>query len=183
MTKRPPSLIRRVVIAFTSFRRILKDVEFARSVAELAADEEPPRVEAHATLAPASLEHSTTDSALLLLGLLQKEGRLIDFLHEEIKTYSDQEVGAAARVVHQGCQKILDDYLTISPVRSEPEGSRITLEPGFDSTAMRPTGNVVGNPPFIGALVHRGWRVTETRLPQVAASRNLNILAAAEVEL
>jgi hypothetical protein len=183
MATRAPSLIRRAFIAFTSFRRVLKDPDFAQGVARLAANETAADAINRATLAPAPLATSTTDSALLLLGLMQKEGRLVDFLHEDIKTYSDQEVGAAARIVHQGCQRVLQDYLTITPVRSEPEGSRVTLEPGFDSAAMRPTGHVVGTPPFTGALVHRGWRVTETRLPQVAGGHNLTILAAAEVEL
>lgn len=132
---------------------------------------------------PAELEKAPPDSALLLLGLLQKEGRLLDFLHEDIKSYSDQEVGAAARVVHQGCQRVLHDYLTIAPVRDEPEGSRLTLEPGFDAAAIRPTGNLIGDPPFTGRLAHRGWRVVETRLPQLASTHDLRILAPAEVEL
>jgi hypothetical protein len=118
-----------------------------------------------------------------LLGLLQREGRLVDFLHENIQSYSDQEVGAAARVVHHGCQRVLNEYLTITPVRDEPEGSRITLQRGFDASAIRPTGQVVGEPPFTGTLLHRGWRVTETRLPQLTSTHDLRILAAAEVEL
>ncbi len=132
---------------------------------------------------PDALEKAPPDSALLLLGLLQKEGRLLDFLQEDIKSYSDQEVGAAARVLHQGCQRVLREHLKIAPVRDEPEGSRITLEQGFDAASIRPTGNLVGDPPFTGSLVHRGWRVVETRLPQVASGHDLRILAAAEVEL
>ena len=68
-------------------------------------------------------------------------------------------------------------------MREEPEGSRVTLAPGFDASANRPTGNVVGDPPFQGTLVHRGWRVTGMDLPKTTGGHDLRILAAAEVEL
>lgn len=130
-----------------------------------------------------ALEKAPPDSALLLLSLLQKEGRFIDFMQEDVASYSDQEVGAAARVVHQGCGKVLDEYLHIAPVRSETEGAQVTLEPGFNPSEVRPTGQFVGEPPFTGALVHRGWKATDIQLPKIASSHDLRILAAAEVEL
>ncbi|MCG6896075.1 MAG: DUF2760 domain-containing protein [Thiocapsa sp.] len=178
-----PSFFRRAFIAFTSFRRALKDPGFAQAVSALAKAEAGRPQARPAGPATVPLAAAQPDSALLLLGLLQKEGRLLDFLKEDIKTYSDQEVGAAARIVHQGCQQVLNAHLKIAPVRDEPEGSRVTLEPGFDASAMRPTGNVVGDPPFVGALVHRGWRVVEMDLPRVTGGHDLRILAAAEVEL
>ena len=97
--------------------------------------------------------------------------------------YADADVGAAARVVHEGCRKVLRDNFTISPVRTEVEGSRITLAEGFDAAAIRITGNVVGQPPFKGSITHRGWRVDETRLPKLASGHELRIVAPAEVEL
>jgi hypothetical protein len=131
----------------------------------------------------AVLQSAGPDSALVLLSLLQKEGRFVDFLQEDVSGYSDQEVGAAARVVHEGCQRVLRDHLSIEPVRQEAEGSSVTLPKGFDPAAVRPTGNVIGEPPFTGSLVHRGWRAVEVRLPKVSSSRDVRILAAAEVEL
>lgn len=131
----------------------------------------------------AVLQESGPDSALVLLSLLQKEGRFLDFLQEEVSGYSDHEVGAAARVVHDGCRRVLDDHLSIAPVRDEAEGSQVTLQKGFDPSAERPTGHVIGEPPFTGSLVHRGWRALDVRLPQVASSRDVRILAPAEVEL
>jgi hypothetical protein len=131
----------------------------------------------------ATLQEAGPDSALVLLSLFQKEGRFVDFLEEDVSGYSDQEVGAAARVVHDGCQRVLREHLRIEPVRAEAEGSPITLLKGFDPAAVRPTGNVVGEPPFTGSLVHRGWRAVDVRLPRVASSRDVRILAAAEVEL
>ena len=78
---------------------------------------------------------------------------------------------------------MLSDNFSIDPVRDEDEGSAITLDEGFDAAAIRITGNVVGQPPFSGQLTHRGWRVAETRLPKLAGSHDLHIVAPAEVEL
>jgi hypothetical protein len=132
------------------------------------------------TQPPAATE---PQSALQLLTLLQQNGRLIDFLKEDITAFSDQEVGAAARLVHQGCRQTLEECLAVRPVRDEPEGARVTLKAGFDASLVRLTGNVVGEAPFTGTLIHRGWQATAVRLPQVTAGYDLKILTAAEVEL
>lgn len=183
MSSPAPSFLRRTLIAFGSFRRVLKDPVFASAVAALARGEGRSPASRPAAPAAVPLAEAAPDAALLLIGLFQKEGRFVDFLQEDIKGYSDQEVGAAARVVHQGCQKVMRDYVSIAPVRDEPEGSRVTLAPGFDAAATRPTGNVVGDPPFTGTLAHRGWRVVEIRLPRIVSGHDPRILAAAEVEL
>jgi len=197
MTAPLPSLPRRVRIAFASFRRALSDAAFARRLAALdqsadlptASAQTPgaaptPMPERAASGAPAQRPGGDgSEGALLLLGLLQREGRLIDFLQQDIHGYSDAEIGAAARLVHQGCQQALSAHLDIQPVREEPEGSAFTLEPGFDAASLRPTGRVIGEPPFSGTLVHRGWRVSATRLPQATPGHDPRILAAAEVEL
>ncbi len=175
-------VLKRLPIAAYSFLRALLSAEDARRLRAMFA--------AGGQLAPetpsapaAVLQEAGPDSALVLLSLLQKEGRFLDFLQETVSGYSDQEVGAAARVVHEGCHRVLDEHLRIAPVRDEAEGSQVTLAKGFDPAAERPTGQVVGEPPFTGALVHRGWRALEVRLPQVASSRDVRILAPAEVEL
>lgn len=133
--------------------------------------------------APAAAPRLSSDAALQLLELLQREARLVDFTQEDVRAYSDTDLGAAARVVHAGCCKVLKEHFSIAPVRSEAEGSRIRLEAGFDARAVRLTGNVVGQAPFLGSLVHRGWRATEVRLPQLAAGHDASVLAQAEVEL
>ena len=122
-------------------------------------------------------------AALQLLGLLQREARFVDFVQEDTTSYSDADIGAAARVVHEGCRKVLGAHFTIAPVRSEAEGSRVTLAAGFDATEVRLTGNVVGQAPFTGTLGHRGWHVTDTRLPQLTDDKAAAVLAQAEVEL
>ena len=129
------------------------------------------------------VEKRVDTSAQQLLGLLQREARFVDFVQEDVVGYTDAEVGAAARVVHEGCRKVLGAHFSIAPVRNEPEGSRVTLAAGFDATAVRLTGNVVGQAPFTGTLGHRGWRVTEARLPQLTDDKAAAILAQAEVEL
>lgn len=186
-----PSLLRRIPLAFGCFFAILGDREFAARVLALRAAPPPSEAVAAAAkaetepkpAAPPPLRETEPEAALQLLGLLQREARLIDFIQEDIAGYSDAEVGGAARVVHEGCRKVLQDNFTISPVRDEAEGSKITLPEGFDAAAIRITGNVVGQPPFEGSLAHRGWRATETRLPKLADSHELRILAPAEVEL
>lgn len=129
------------------------------------------------------LKATTPDSALQLLSLLQQEARLIDFLQEDLSGFSDNDIGAAARVVHGGGRKVLTDYFTLSPVRDEPEQSRIQLPAGFSAAETRITGSVVGEPPFTGTLIHRGWRADAVKLPQLAEGHDPKILMPAEVEL
>jgi hypothetical protein len=129
------------------------------------------------------LKTASPDAALQLLALLQQEARLIDFLEEDLLGFSDADVGAAARVVHEGGKKVLKDYFTLAAVRDEQEENRVTLPEAFDATAVRLTGNVIGQPPFTGILVHRGWRVTEVRLPKLAEGHDTHVVAPAEVEL
>jgi hypothetical protein len=132
---------------------------------------------------PVVLKEATPDAALQLLGLLQKEARFIDFIKEDITAFSDADIGVAARVVHEGCNKAINEHFTLAAVRSEQEGSKITLPDGFDAAAVRLTGNIVGSAPFTGTLVHKGWQVTDIRLPKLTAGYNAAIVAPAEVEL
>lgn len=129
------------------------------------------------------LKTTSPDAALQLLSLLQQEARFIDFIQEDLLGFSDADVGAAARVVHEGGKKVLQDYFSLASVRDEQEESRITLAEGFDATVVRLTGNVIGQAPFTGTLVHRGWRVTEVRLPKLAEGHDARVIAPAEIEL
>jgi hypothetical protein len=132
---------------------------------------------------PVVLKEATPDAALQLLSLLQKEARFIDFIKENISTYSDADIGVAARVVHEGCNKAINEHFTLSPVRTEQEGNKITLQQGFDAATVRLTGNIVGTAPFNGTLIHKGWQVTDLRLPKLTQGHNAAIIAPAEVEL
>lgn len=125
----------------------------------------------------------SNESALQLLRLFQEEGRLIDFLNEDLTGFSDEDIGAAARVVHKGSQKVLNNYFTLSPVRAEEESTSVTLEAGFDNQAIQLTGKVTGNPPYTGTLIHKGWQADKCELPTLTHGHNSQILAKAEVEL
>lgn len=132
---------------------------------------------------PIVLKESTPDAALQLLGLLQKEARFLDFIQENVAAYSDADVGIAARVVHEGCSKVIKEHFTLDTVFHEPEGSKVTLEQGFDATRVRLTGNIVGNAPFTGHLIHKGWQVSQMNLPKLTSGHDAKIIAPAEVEL
>jgi hypothetical protein len=122
-------------------------------------------------------------TALQLLAILQREGRFVDFLQEDVSSFSDADIGAAARVVHEGCKRGLRDVLTLVPVRSDAEGAKVELPVGYDANRTRVTGNVTGEPPFSGTLAHHGWRVEKIRLPELTAGHDPTIIAPAEVEL
>ena len=202
MTDSNPSFLGRISLAVSTFFSILGDGEFAAGVLRLrkggaggaaaanaaSATATAPTPAPAAAPAPApqpapTLKEATPDAALQLLGLLQRDARFIDFVEEDIKGYSDADIGAAARLVHDGCRATLREHFTIRPVRDEAEGSRVTLAEGFDATSIRLTGNVVGKAPFNGSISHRGWRVDEVRLPKLTGSHNAKVIAPAEVEL
>jgi hypothetical protein len=120
------------------------------------------------------------------LALLQEHGRLVDFAEEDITAASDQQLGAAARVVHAGCRKVLDDYFDIAPFRTEAEAGSITLEAGYDTHAHRLLGSVPAQPPYKGKLIHPGWAARSVKLPRVSGTtveRPWPVLAPAEVEV
>jgi len=125
----------------------------------------------------------SADRAVQMLALLQRDGRLIDFITEDIAPYQDAQIGAAARDVHESCRKAIDHYLALEPVIASEEGQPVTVEPGFDPAAIKLIGNVTGHPPLRGLLRHRGWRVAEVNLPPLPSSGGRSIIAPAEVEI
>ncbi len=122
------------------------------------------------------------DGVVQLLAVLQREGRLLDFLQEEIDGYSDAQIGAAVRDIHRGCKKALAEHVPLEPVLREPENSRVRVDAGFDPARIRLVGNIVGEPPFTGTLKHHGWRTAKIALPRAQAS-DPSVVAPAEVEL
>ncbi len=130
-----------------------------------------------------ALERENRRRTLHVLSLLQREGRLVDFLAENLKDYEDAQIGAAVRSIQENCQKALKKYLKIEAVIDKEEGEDITVEKGFDASAVKLTGNVTGEPPFTGALQHRGWRVGKFDLPTLSGSPDPSVIAPAEVEI
>jgi hypothetical protein len=123
------------------------------------------------------------DGALALLALLQREGRLVDFLREALDSYTDADIGAAARDVHRGCRKVLEQHLALEPVMPGAEEEKVSVPKGFDPAEVRLIGEVKGEPPFRGTLRHHGWRVVDAKLPTLAEGVDRAVIAPAEVEL
>ena len=124
------------------------------------------------------------EAAIQMLAILQRQGRFLDFLQEDLSLYDDAQIGAAVRNIHAGCRQALGDHVELKPVYEDAEGSSITVDAGFDATATRLTGNVTGEPPFTGVLRHRGWRAVHVELPQLTPRRGKDwIVAPAEVEI
>jgi hypothetical protein len=126
----------------------------------------------------------TPGAAIQMLSLLQRQGRFIDFLQEDLSFYDDAQVGAAVRNIHEGCKATIAEHIELKPIFKEEEGTEVNVASGFDANTIRLTGNVTGDPPFRGVLRHRGWRVERIELPQSTFDQKENwILAPAEVEL
>jgi hypothetical protein len=123
------------------------------------------------------------DGALAMLALLQREGRLVDFLRDSVDGADDADIGAAAREVHRGCRKVLDQVLTIEPVMPGAEEARVSVPKGFDPAEIRLIGEARGDAPYQGTLRHHGWRVVDAKLPTLTDGVDRTILAPAEVEL
>lgn len=193
----PLSFFQRLPLALASLFRILFDGQYAARVQALDTNPlassmpSPAAAQVNPVVTPTPSPPptppapvaATPDSALQLLALFQREARFIDFTQENIANYGDADIGAAARLVHAGCLKVLQEHFTLEAIRKEEEGSRITLPAGFDANAVRLTGNVVGSAPFSGTLSHAGWRASKVDLPKLVAGHDVHILAAAEVEL
>ncbi len=201
-----PGLLVRVALAFAAFWRVLVDARAANQVRSAlrgpegaapapeglpeASSEPSPEgaraapPSAHETARGRAAAVSSEEAVLHFLGALQREGRFVDFIAEDLPpSVPDADIGAAARMVHRGCRKALDAWVHIEPVLPGDEGAPATVPEGFDARAVTLTGNVQGAPPFHGTLAHHGWRATDVRLPLLSGAADPSVLAPAEVEL
>lgn len=197
MDRTAPSFFPRLWMAIVCFFRVLFWPRFAAEILpayqarkQLGAGAPAPKAEGETPAAPAAPvapkeppPEQAHASSLFLLSMLQREGRLLDFVQEDLTGFQDADVGAAARVVHEGCRKVLRQYLTLEPVQKEGEGAKVTVPQGFDANRVRLTGNVAGQPPYTGTLKHPGWVATEVKLPRPPEALDLKVIAPAEVEL
>ncbi len=186
----PLPIVTRLWFAWVCFFRVLFDGTYGARLFEEKAlpagpspepEKSPPSIAERVPPPPA--ERPSHEPALQLLALLQREGRLVDFLEEDVAGFADADIGAAARVVHSGCRKALRDHFELEPVRGEEEGARVTLTEGFETAAIKLTGNVQGKGPYTGTLRHRGWRAKKVSLPTAAPGHDGTVIAQAEVEL
>jgi len=158
----------RVALATRTGFRLLRDKGFAEQIEGLAAPKEPAK---------------PSGEPLRILTLMQREGRLVDFLQEDIESLPDDQIGAAVREVHRKCRHTLQEHLVLEPVMPQGEGDRVEVQAGFNPSAIQLTGNVAGQPPFRGTLQHPGWRVKEIKITPPAKEIDEFVLQPAEVEI
>lgn len=181
----------RVVFAFRCFLSILFHAQIPNDIAQKVLHPsgpsvpQPPAAPTTSVSRPKEEDRAVPESfdrAIQMLALLQRDGRLIDFLAENISAYPDTQLGAAVRTIHDTCRQVLDRYVKLEPVLDSAEDQPITVRAGFDSAAIKLIGNVVGEPPVGGTLRHKGWRVKEVNLPPLPPTGRM-VIAPAEVEL
>jgi len=144
----------------------------------------PAPAPAPATLQPPVVAEKQPEAEIVaFFALLQEKGRLVDFLMENLTGFDDTQVGAAARVIHQGCSEVLKEYFKITPVSEAEEGSQVTVPAGYAAEEYRLIGKLSGNPPFTGKLIHKGWKTEYVKLPRITKTDRLPAIAPAEVEI
>ena len=131
---------------------------------------------------PAAALRTPADGALQILTILQRDSRVVDFLMEDIASYSDDQVGAAVRELHDQCRDSLARYVALQPVIDGVEGTPVKAVSG-DPHLVRFIGNVPAAPPSGGTLRHKGWRAAKVDLPALAAKEDTSIIAPAEIEI
>jgi hypothetical protein len=188
----------RLMLAFRAFFRVLFSAMIAEQVRAILAGESVSLEQPPAPSPTPNLERKPADKkpadkkpappsrseAITLLAALQREARLIDIVREPLGDYSDAQIGAAARDVLRDCGQVLERMFALQPVVTDQEGAELDVPAGFDNGCYRLVGNVTGEPPFRGKLVHHGWKADKCELPSWSGSGAASlVIAAAEVEL
>ncbi|MDX1963881.1 MAG: DUF2760 domain-containing protein [Pirellulales bacterium] len=156
----------------------------AKRPAGTATSTTPPRPAAGASSPPPRPAASARSDALTLLAALQREGRLLDFLMEDLGSYADAQVGAVARDLHRDCRGVVQRMFGLAPLATEPEGSRIELTAPYDAARYRVLGSAPESGRITGTILHPGWQATRSELPVWSGSPSgQNILAPTEVEV
>jgi hypothetical protein len=166
----------RLRYAFRSFFSLLDYGRIPEDVVEAVIGKTP------APTAPAISPPETSDRAVQILALLQRDGRLVDFLMEDLSGYPDGQVGAAVRDVHAGCRGVLTRYSTLAPIIDDEEGRPVTVERGTDPATVKVVGHAAGEPPYLGVLRHRGWQAVRIELPPLPATGR-TVITPAEIEI
>jgi hypothetical protein len=170
-----------LVVASLVTAVVLVGVSFSQGTPKPAP--KPAVAEAVKPLAVAAPQNQAQAEVVTLLGIFQEKGRFIDFLMEDITPYSNADVGGVARAVHQGCKEALKEHFHIEPISPEGEGASITVPAGYAADEFRLVGNLTGEAPFTGKIVHKGWKTTSVKLPRVLKTDRLPTIAPAQVEV
>jgi hypothetical protein len=180
----------RLLLAIRVFFKILTDSALAevmqkhfggKAAAALPAPEALPKPKMPPAPAPKT---PLRNEAITLLATLQREARFLDFLMEPLTGYADAQVGAVARDVHRDCGAVIKRLFDPQPAVPQEEGVAMEVSAGFDAGRYRLTGNVTGQPPYRGRLVHPGWEAAKFELPTWTGTKDsARVIAPAEVEL
>lgn len=180
----------RLAIAFRCFFSILFHGDIPNDIAQLRLQPSGQVPQAPADQAPVSrpkemerLVPEAFDRAVQMLALLQRDGRFVDFLTENISPYPDAQLGAAARTIHESCRKVLEQYVKLEPILNSEEDQPVTVQSRFDPAAIKLLGNVTGQLPIRGVLRHKGWQVKDVNLPPLPQGSGRMVIAPAEVEI
>ena len=173
----PKNVVSRITLAFRSFFAILTTGKLPESVVTAL------NLQKKTPPAPPAPKATPADGAMQILGLLQREGRLVDFFMEDIAGYADDQVGAAVRPIHESSRKTLARVCKLTPVIDGVEGTYTKLI-SMDTSAVRVLGKVAANQTVEGGtLRHRGWRADKVNLPPIARGEDVSVLAPAEIEV
>jgi hypothetical protein len=175
--------LNRIVLAFRAFFNLMFSGELSAEILiALNLSRRSAAVPAKAAAPVPAAPAGASDGALQILGILQRDSRLIDFLMEDVSAYTDEQIGAAVRELHDQCRDAIARYVTLAPVIDGVEGT-YAKAPGQDPNLVKFVGNVPAKPPAGGTLRHKGWRATKVDLPLLAAKQDARIIAAAEIEI
>jgi Domain of unknown function (DUF2760) len=173
----------RIVLAFRSLFAILFSGQLPADIAQEFGFSQKKAPPAAKPSTPPVRTAQPSDGALQILGILQRDARLIDFLMEDITAYSDDQVGAAVRTLHEQCRDSLNRYLRLAPVIDAVEGSFTKLD-SSDPAAVKLLGNVPVNGKAPGGVLrHKGWKAEKIDLPPIAAGASAIVIAPAEIEI
>jgi hypothetical protein len=176
-------------LALKAFWRALRDRTFAaqldgllqRQAVTLSTMASPLADQLHADT---GVQAPSRSDALTLLATLQREARLVDFLMEDLAHYDDAQIGAAVRDVQHNCAAALERMFALRPLRSQEEGSPVEILAGYNSLQVKLTGNVTGQLPLRGILVHHGWQAMQCELPAWSGQEeSARVITPAEVEV
>ena len=173
----------RIVSAFKSFFIILFQGVLPEDVAREFGYVRQEAVKPAAPAVPIQPAWKPSDGAIQILGILQRDGRLVDFLMEDISGASDDQIGAAVRSLQEQCRSALQRYVRLSPVIDGVEGSYTKLETN-DPAVVKLLGNVPATGKAAGGILrHKGWRAEKVDLPALKPSQSNSVVAPAEIEI
>ncbi len=175
----------RIILAIRIFFLTLFKAAIAQQIDKLlgGAQPAPSGAPPHPKQPPTPKQPVRSD-AITLLATLQREARFVDFIQESLAGYSDAQIGAVARDVHRESAAVIDRLFALKPAVSQEEGAQMDVPAGFDAGRFRLTGNVAGEPPFCGRLVHPGWEAAKCELPTWTGNKDsARVVAPAEVEI